>query len=186
MEKKAIMKKDILMTAQAIAAEILRDREKAIDCFSCGRSFIYKAPSGDDSGRFCHSRCREWFDAGNPVSDPSYTNKSNPRWYSLPIGPHGFYIDCAGCGKRFDSKGLRCCSTDCERQYRQRGETADLMAEVGMEAPAKRPCQAPGSPAPSRNGAKVGRSRATPGAARQRAPSISERPEKASGAIPEV
>ena len=60
------------MTVQAITAEILRDRDRVpsshnvVDCFACGRSFLYEGPHGDDSGRFCHQRCREWFDAGNP------------------------------------------------------------------------------------------------------------------------
>jgi hypothetical protein len=53
-----------------------RDRDRTssshnvVVCFACGRSFLYKGPSGDDSGRFCHSRCREWFDAGNPPYAP--------------------------------------------------------------------------------------------------------------------
>lgn len=64
------------MTVQAITAEILRDRDRVpsshnvVDCFACGRSFLYEGPHGDDSGRFCHQRCREWFDAGNPPYAP--------------------------------------------------------------------------------------------------------------------
>ena len=56
------------------------------------------------------------------------------------MGRHGFLIPCAGCGKTFDSKGLRCCSTACERRYRQQEEAAAIMAEVAMERLTKRAC----------------------------------------------
>jgi hypothetical protein len=56
----------------------------------------------------------------------------------------GWLIDCFGCGKEFDSAGLRCCSVECERRYLKRGENDELMAEVGMERPTKRKCEAPG------------------------------------------
>ena len=122
-------------------AHIARPKYEAPTCFSCGRGFAYKGPQGDDSGRFCSARCREWYDAGNPAYEPLDTD----RFYSLPKGPTGFYINCAGCQKRFDSRGLRCCSPECERTYRQRGDNAAVMAEVGMTAATKkRPCQAPG------------------------------------------
>jgi hypothetical protein len=101
------------------------------------------------SGRFCSARCREWFDVGNPPYDSHYASKADPRWYSLPTGPHGFLIDCAGCGRRFDSKGLRCCSPECERRYRERQDNAAVMAEVGMEAAAKRKCEECGGPIPN-------------------------------------
>jgi hypothetical protein len=105
-------------------------------CFSCGRSYSYN--TGD--GRFCDPRCRQWFDAGDARYDHRYSDKSNPRWYSLPMGRHGFLIPCAGCGKTFDSKGLRCCSTACERRYRQQEEAAAIIAEVAMERLTKRAC----------------------------------------------
>jgi hypothetical protein len=98
---------------QRLARALLRDRAPsakppAPTCFTCGRSYW----RGD--GRFCSTRCREGFDAGFPPYDPNYADKTNPRWYSLPIGRHGFLIDCANCKRRFDSIGLRCCSTKCE------------------------------------------------------------------------
>ena len=86
------------MTIQAIAAEILRDRERApsshnvIDCFSCGRSFIYKEPRGDDSGRFCHSRCREWFDAGNPPYAPASVTAVPIGDWKVVAGPPGLEL----------------------------------------------------------------------------------------------
>ena len=138
---------------ERLAEQLLRDRAEraeppppaaSIACCACGRSFTYRRSHGDDSGRFCSMRCREWHDAGNPAYDPDYGSKNNPRWYGLLIGPHGFYIDCAGCSKRFDSRGPRCCSLECERRARERVETNALMTEVGMDTPVKRQCQAPG------------------------------------------
>ena len=58
----------------------------------------------------------------------------------MPMGRHGFLIPCAGCDKDFESKGLRCCSTACERTYRARQDTIAAMAEVEMDQPAKRKC----------------------------------------------
>jgi hypothetical protein len=108
--------------ARAIERELLVDRPRSAptpECFACGRGYVPK-PSGDASTSFCSVRCREAFDAGFPPYDPTYHHKTNQRWYSLPLGRHGFLIDCAGCGKRFDSKGLRCCSIECERALRPR------------------------------------------------------------------
>ena len=101
---------------QRLARALLRDRAPsakppAPTCFTCGRSY-WRC-----DGRFCSTRCREAFDAGFPPYDPSYADKTNPRWYSLPIGRHGFLIDCANCKRRFDSIGLRCCSTKCESLF---------------------------------------------------------------------
>jgi hypothetical protein len=59
-------------------------------------------------------------------------------------GAHGFVIECLGGRKEFDSKGLRCCSSECERAYRSSKDAVATMAEVGMEAAAKRRCEAPG------------------------------------------
>jgi len=123
------------ITAASLIEAPKSTRDVAVsECFSCGRSYS----TGD--GRFCDPRCRAWFDAGKPPYNPNYANKSNPHWYDLPMRRHGFLIPCAGCGKTSDSKGLRCCSTTCERTYRARQETIAAMAEVAMEQPAKRRC----------------------------------------------
>jgi hypothetical protein len=156
------MKADKL--AAALKADILRtDRPTAptniTNCFACGGSYIYKGPNGENSGRFCSEKCREAYDDyGLPPYDPYYASRTSPRWYSLPIGPKGFFINCAGCGNRFDSNGLRCCSIECERRSRERQENAELMAEVGMLVKAKRKCARPGcsNPVPKwRNGRRV-------------------------------
>jgi hypothetical protein len=148
--------------AAAIERDILADKRKKYEpakCFSCGPGYVPKAPIGDDSTRFCGDRCRQWFDDGNPPYDPDYASKTNPRWYSLPMGRHGFLIECWGCGKTFDSKGLRCCSTECERAYRRREENAATMAEVGMQVAAKRKCDVCQGEIPKwRNGRRVSKS----------------------------
>jgi hypothetical protein len=147
--------------ARIIEADLLREPEtrpthNVVDCFTCGRSFLFKQPTGDDSGRFCSFRCRDGYDAGAPRFDPGYASKTNPRWYSLPMGPRGFLISCFGCGKRFDSIGLRCCSTECERTYRRREEAIDVMAEVGIDRPTKRKCGGCGGDIPNwRKGRRV-------------------------------
>jgi hypothetical protein len=112
------------MKASALTEKLLADRAavkakpkyKPTLCHACGRSYVYRAPFGDDSGRFCSTRCREAYDAGSPAYDPDYADKENPRWYDLSIGPRGFFIDCAGCRRSFISIGLRCCSEACERK----------------------------------------------------------------------
>jgi hypothetical protein len=57
-------------------------------------------------------------------------------------GSKGF--DCAGCHKEFESLGLRCCSTQCERRHREQRDKLAVMAEVGVQPSAKRGCEAPG------------------------------------------
>jgi hypothetical protein len=149
--------------AVAIERDLLAKRPKSEptpECFACGHGYTPGPSGGDDSTRFCSPRCREAYDAGLPSYDPPYANKSNPRWYNLPMGRHGFIIDCAGCGKRFDSKGLRCCSPACERSLGERGEIERLKAEAGVDYESrlgpKRKCEGCGGDIPRwRNGRKV-------------------------------
>ena len=148
--------------------------KSVIGCHCCGRDMLYRGPSGDDSGRFCSTRCREAFDAGFPPYQPVDIRKlftaswrvvagGDPGHLPRPMrmGPSGFFINCAGCDKEFESKGLRCCSKECERRYRDREDNAELMAEVGIEPAAKRMCAAVGcgKPIPRwRNGRAVRKS----------------------------
>jgi predicted nucleic acid-binding Zn ribbon protein len=107
----------------------LPDLPPSVECFLCARPFTCR----QGGGRFCSDRCRSLYDDGFPRS-----RDITPVRYSLPLGSNGFLIDCAHCGKRFDSKGLRCCSPECERRLReQAANKADLRA-----APAtKRECE---------------------------------------------
>jgi hypothetical protein len=150
--------------AAAIERELLAPkRPKSAptpECFACGREYTPGSTGGDASTRFCHERCRSAFDNGLPPYDPFYADKRNPRWYSLPMGRHGFLIDCAGCGKRFDSKGQRCCSIECERSLGERRQIQRLKAEAGIEFESKlgpkRKCEGCGGDIPRwRNGRAV-------------------------------
>jgi hypothetical protein len=146
------------MKKENLARAILADRNRpqtvtsVMGCFACGRSYAPKPPSGDDSTRFCSDTCRNAYDNGFPAYEPLNIDK----FYSLPKGPQGFYINCLGCDRRFDSKGLRCCSPECERKYREREQARAVMAEIDMDAPVKRQCEGCGSPIPKwRKGRKV-------------------------------
>jgi hypothetical protein len=88
-----------------------------------------------------------WCVVAGPPGTTSYDPLQGSKQLSRGIkrrGSTGWIIDCFGCGKEFDSTGLRCCSTDCERRYLKRCENEQLMAAVGMERPVKRKCEAPG------------------------------------------
>jgi hypothetical protein len=118
--------------AAAIERDLLRaDVSPAIDitrCFSCGHSMVYRR------SRFCSENCRDWFDAGNP----SYEQQQ--EWTRKPAA---MSIVCLGCQKEFYSKGLRCCSVDCERHYREHQDNLAVMAEVGDRPRERRRCANP-------------------------------------------
>jgi hypothetical protein len=171
-QRASTMKTDAL--AAALKAEILRPSiptpSASTNCFLCRRSYVYRTPRGDDSGRFCSDRCRNNFDAGRrraEAFDPFEVTKwrivagGNPGYLpSTPIrmGKSGWHIACAGCQREFESKGLRCCSPECERRSRERAENLALMAEVGIEPKVKRQCAHPGCAATVpkwRNGRRV-------------------------------
>jgi hypothetical protein len=117
------------LNTERLAKALLADRNRPVTertdigkCFVCERGMMYRG------SRFCSERCREWFDAGNqPPIEPVLKTR----------------INCANCGQEFDSKGLRCCSTKCERRYRDRQDNLAIMAEVGIEAAPKRRCANP-------------------------------------------
>jgi hypothetical protein len=130
----------------------------------CGYTFVYRGRQGERNGRFCSMWCQDWFDAGNaPVSNANnYTltgwrvmagppgTKIGSDYYATVLGRQpidmrpgrdGFYIRCAHCRKEFESKGLRCYSTDCERGLKEHRDNLAVMAEAGIEVAAKRHCQ---------------------------------------------
>ena len=124
----AVLKRDLLRTDNSKPSAIITE------CFSCGFGIRYRG------SRFCSERCREWFDAGRlPYSAP----RIGYCWRDgrlMKMGSRGFPIDCAHCGKEFDSKGLRCCTIECERRYRERQDNLAVMAQAGIEAAPKRQC----------------------------------------------
>jgi hypothetical protein len=167
--------------AAAICRDLLRhDDDKSTDavkCFSCGRGMTNRVDK-----RFCCERCRVWCDDGNPGHAQDWrqprTSFGVARWKviagppTLEVGsdPYpafkprdrrrgeiGVWIECAHCGKSFDSRGLRCCSLECERRYSEHQDNLRLMAEVGINPAAKRRCQC-GAVIPKwRNGRRVRR-----------------------------
>lgn len=59
-------------------------------------------------------------------------------------GSEGYYIACKHCNKEFESKGLRCCSKECESAYLESEARKAVLKEAGIEPEAKRKCDAPG------------------------------------------
>jgi hypothetical protein len=154
----------LIMRQSDIAAVIERDLLRSdseqptntTKCFSCGYGMVYRG------NRFCSDRCRNWYDAGNPGDEQGWLrHKPTYRWRDgrpMRMGARGFHINCAQCQKEFESLGLRCCSTECERSYRERQENLAVMAEVGIGPAPKRQCANPdcGQTIPKwRNGRKV-------------------------------
>ena len=149
-------------TTERLAAAILADHARPtaqhniVPCFVCSHTFVYKGRRGDRNGRCCSMRCQDWCDAGNPVAVTDSIN------YGMKRGSKGFYIDCAHCRKEFESLGLRCCTTECERAHREREENLVIMAQAGIEPTAKRKCEGPGCNAiisKWHKGRKVGRNK---------------------------
>jgi hypothetical protein len=133
----------------------------------------------DNIARFCSKHCRQAYDAGAPAYDISNPNNARrymdaplSAWRVIagppgvetydPLagsqqrsrgikrrGSSGWIIECVGCGKEFDSKGLRCCSLECERKHLRQRENESIMAEVGMDKPVKRKCQECGGDIPN-------------------------------------
>jgi hypothetical protein len=136
---------------ERLAAAILADRARtdtpsranAVECFTCGHGMIYHGQ------RFCSDRCRDYFDAGNHGHVQDWRQPKPSRTASLSIR-------CAHCGKEFDSRGLRCCSAQCERSYAESQANLAVMAEVGVRPAAKRQCACCGARIPTwRNGRRV-------------------------------
>jgi hypothetical protein len=151
--------------AKRLAAALLRDRHRErptparTSCFACGRTFPRRdiEAGSEASSRFCSDQCRRQYDDGVPVAaEPrdSFATEwrvaagGDPGHLAAPMraGSRGFLIECPGCGKQFDSSGLRFCSTDCRHRHRERAENAQLMAEVGIDQPIKRKCASCGGP----------------------------------------
>jgi hypothetical protein len=127
------------------------DLDQILPCFMCGRRMPYR------NGRFCCDRCRDHYDAGH---DPgSLHPETTYHWRDgTPMlrGADGFLISCAHCRKKFDSKGLRCCSVECERAYCQQQDNLTTLVAAGIAPATKRQCEQCGVQIPGwRNGRRV-------------------------------
>jgi hypothetical protein len=137
---------------QRLTAALLADRNRIApersdsnECWVCGYAFRYRGRQGELNGRFCSLRCQDWHDGGNPrLSDINKIVYRDRNGAPMQPGRHGFHIRCASCHKEFESLGLRCCTADCERRYRERQDNLAVMAAAGVEPAAKKLCAAPG------------------------------------------
>lgn len=121
-------------------------------CFACGRTY------GKGNGQFCSAKCRAAFDMGlPPYGEPArgrgpwrvFAGPDTPIAQPMPASQGGCLTKCTSCRKHFASKGLRCCSPECERQCRENEANLATMAEVGMEIPKPgRACQCCGKTLP--------------------------------------
>ena len=185
-----IGRKSLANLTKAIERDLLAERPRAAptpECFACSRACTPKPPTGDDSTRFCSDRCREAYDAGCPPHDPRYHTKGNQLWYRLPLGREGFLIDCAGCGKRFDSSGLRCCSPPASASLASAGRsTASRLRLASSSCRNSAPsARAKNAGATSRAGATAARCRVPPASApRNAAPKPGSAPDSPPADLP--
>jgi hypothetical protein len=152
------------MRHEKLSAALLADREREtprhniVSCFVCGHTFVYRGRRADVNGRFCSLRCQAWYDADyEPIADEIIYRWRDGR----PIlkTSDGFRINCAYCGKEFESLGLRCCSSECEHAYCDREHNLAIMAEAGIEPSPKRLCESCSAVIPKwRNGRRVSKS----------------------------
>jgi hypothetical protein len=161
-------------------------RHNIVACRVCGSTYVYKGRRGDLNGNFCSLHCQDWHDDGNAPIDhdhlakaikapleawrivaglsgvevgaPYYAGVSPPGYIftKMTATAAGYRIKCAHCAREFESRGLRCCSTECERAFCERKANLALMAEFGAEPSAKRHCVECGAIIPKwRNGRRV-------------------------------
>jgi hypothetical protein len=71
---------------------------ESMACWSCGRSFSYRGPNGDASGRFCSANCRACFDQAGPA----YGTEPVPRGSFRIVGPADC---CAACQQAIEPQG---------------------------------------------------------------------------------
>jgi hypothetical protein len=156
---------------------VYRGRQGAASIWTGSDEDGHPSPDTSLNGNFCSMRCQEWFNAGNPtyeqqceherklmgaalgsfvvVAAPPELEVGSNLYQRLGFSGmpmrragHGFYIACKHCNKEFESKGLRCCSQDCEKAYRESQERRAVLKEAGIEPTARRMCECPGCDRP--------------------------------------
>jgi hypothetical protein len=156
---------------------VYRGRQGAASVWIGSDDDGHASPDTSLNGNFCSQRCQDWHDDGNPTYEQQCERERKLMSASLdgfavvagtpdlevgsklyqrlgfsctPMrrGSHGFYIACKHCNKEFESLGLRCCSTDCERAYRESQERLTVLKEAGIEPSSRRMCERVGCDRP--------------------------------------
>jgi hypothetical protein len=104
------------------------ERADIIKCFMCRFGMMYRGSC------FCSDRCRVFHDASHEHDRPHVIAYRDQAGQPMKPTVDAFRISCAHCAREFEILGLRCCSADCERRYRERQENLALMAAGGIEA----------------------------------------------------
>jgi hypothetical protein len=111
------------------------------ECFACRSTFIYRKPDDPErNARFCSKTCQDGFDAGVRYRPMEIEYRHGDGRVMAKRG-QGFAVTCPGCDKEFTSSGLRCCSPECERTYRERQEAITEATQIGHEVKPKRSCE---------------------------------------------
>jgi hypothetical protein len=154
-----------------------RPKHNIVPCWSCGTTYVYRGRQGELNGNFCSMRCQAWFDGYNPtyeqqceherkltgaalgdfvvVAGPPELEVGSKLYQGLGFsgmpmrrGSHGFYIACKHCNREFESLDLRCCSSDCDKAYRESQERRAVLKEAAIEPTSRRMCECPGCDRP--------------------------------------
>jgi hypothetical protein len=109
-------------------------------CRACGYGFLRSAFEP-----CCSARCADYLAAGGP-DKATQARRDDPFADRARFGPVGQFITCAGCGLRFESRGLRLCP-DC---YAAMGDPVERKAGCGAERAVRRQaCQGCGGDLPA-------------------------------------
>jgi hypothetical protein len=114
------------MRVSALTQRLLEDRKShlaertpsSIDCFGCGRSFTYRGPKGDDSGRFCGATCRNAYDNGFRRQHVDVFSISPLDW-KVRTGPLEVEVGAQYYAPRNSRKSERLANDDLIRPRRQ-------------------------------------------------------------------
>src|SRR5262245_34263157 len=118
------------------------------ECFACRSTFVYRKPDDPErNARFCSKTCQDAYDAGVRYRPVEIEYRHSDGRIMGKRGP-GFAVTCPGCNTEFTSLGLRCCSPDCERAYRERQAAIKEAAQIGHAAKPKRTCEVCGKRIP--------------------------------------
>jgi len=141
------------ITADLLSPDKPRDTN-VTPCVTCGRPTLIQG--GDPDNTFCRAQCERALEAGlvPRYADLPMINGVYSRSWSVVAGTapgympqpmrmskDGFLIACANCRREFDSRGWRCCSTECERSFKAKERNMAIIGQSDMDPPTKRKCE---------------------------------------------